>query len=464
MDTEPPGSDDNGTAVTNGSSADQDRFYLDRGSYQHLDPGDLRSVVPALLGVLCAAGLACNLSAMAALVSNARRRGKLSLVNGLIFNLMLADGLVLAFSAPVRAAAYHRPSWTLGWPVCKTADWFFQSCMAAKSFTVAVMARACYRYVSGGGGGGGGGPGKQASLRPGSVLAVLLVTWLAAFSVAAPHLLFATLRRESRGLVCAMAPPPESRDFMWVYVKAYPLAVFCLPLSFAALYSWRAYGRRAQRRATKTQNLRAQTRSRKLTLMVSCLTAAMALLWLPHWVLLTFSLSLVNPLVVLSLSEEFREGYRGLWRRFTLRRKQPPPKPKPGPHNPTSLMSPHPRPETSGRQREDLLAPQGSATSVHGPNTESLCQPQAAAAAAAVEEEAEVEAEAEAEEEEEEEGCGGGGTEVDETSLKDGVALPDVEQFWHERVAGSVADENDPVPWEHQGGGGGGETVGKAVI
>ncbi|XP_059919101.1 G-protein coupled receptor 151 [Gadus macrocephalus] len=460
MDTEPPGSDNR--TVVNGSSADQ-RFYLDRGSYQHLDPGDLRSVVPALLGVLCAVGLACNLSAMAALVSNARR-GKLSLVNGLIFNLMLADGLVLAFSVPFRAAAYHRSSWTLGWPVCKTADWFFQSCMAAKSFTVAVMAKACYRYVSG--------PNKQVSLRPGSVLVVLLFTWLTAFSVTAPHLLFATLRRESRGLVCVMAPPPESRDFMWVYVKAYPLAVFCLPLSFAVLYFWKAYGRR-RRRATKTQNLRTQIRSRKLTLMIFCLTAAMALLWLPHWVmwmwerhlaerergeqvgsspplllslsaqLLTFSLSLVNPLVVLSLSEEFREGYWGLWRRFTLR-KQPPPKAKPGPHNPTSLMSPHPRPETSGQQREDH-PPQASATSVHGPNTESLRQPQAE----------------EVEEEVEEEGCGGDGTEADETSLKDGVALPDVEQFWHEREAGSVTDDNDPVPWEHQGGG---ETVGKVGI
>ncbi|CAL8306963.1 unnamed protein product [Arctogadus glacialis] len=472
MDTEQPPGSDNGTAAANGSSVDQ-RFYLDRGSYQHLDPGgDLRSVVPALLGVLCAAGLACNLSAMAALVSHARR-GKLSLVNGLIFNLMLADGLVLAFSVPVRAAAYHRSSWTLGWPVCKTADWFLQSCMAAKSFTVAAMAEACYRYVS------GGGPSKQVSLRPRSVLAVLLVTWLTALSVAAPHLLFATLRRESRGLVCVMAPPPESRDFMWVYVKAYPLAVFCLPLSVATLYFWKAYGRR-QRRATKTQNLRAQIRSRRLTLMVFCLTAATALLWLPHWVvwlwerhlaerererggeqvgsspplllslaaqLLTFSLSLVNPLVVLSLSEEFREGYWGLWRRLTLRKQRPTPKAKPGPHNPTSLMSPHPRPETSGQQREDR-PPQGSATSVHGPDTEGLRQPQAAAAV--VEEEEEVE-----------EGRGGGGTEADETSLKDGVALPDVEQFWHEREAGSVTDENDPVPWEHQGGG---ETVGKVVV
>uniref|UniRef100_A0A1A7YML1 G protein-coupled receptor 151 n=1 Tax=Iconisemion striatum TaxID=60296 RepID=A0A1A7YML1_9TELE len=170
---------------------------------------------------------------------------------------------------------------------------------------------------------------------------------------------------------------------MSVYVKTYPLGVYGAPLSFALMYFWKAYGH-CQRRSSKTQNLRTQIRSRRLTLMLFSLTVAMAVLWLPQWVvwvwerhvagkeseegqrlissppifltlsaqLLTFSLSLVNPLIVLFLSEEFRESYRGLWRRLTLR-KQPPPKPKPGPHNPTSLQSPCPRPETSGQLRKE---------------------------------------------------------------------------------------------------------------
>lgn len=457
MDTKMSGLD-NDTVVNSSSPADR-RFYVDRGSYQHLDPegGELRVAVPVLLGTLCTVGLACDLIAMAVLVSGAHR-GKLSLINALLFNLMLADGLVLAFSVPLRATAYHGSSWTLGWSLCKTAGWFFQSCMAAKSFTVAVMANACYRYVSN--------PTKQVSIRLGSILVVLSFTWLTACSVAVPHWLFATLRQEAHGPVCVLAPPPETRDFMWAYEKLYPLGVFCGPLSFALLYFWKAYGR-CQRRASKTQNLRTQIRSRKLTLMLFSLTVAMALLWLPHWVvwvwerhlaqqeeedeegqsrpplvvssspplllvlsaqLLAFSLSLVNPLIVLSLSDEFREGYRGLWRRLTLRKK-PAPKSKPGPHLPTAPMSPCPRPETSG-----------GASSVRGPQLESLCQPQ-------------VEAEAG-------EGGGGGigggggggggGREVDNVSLKDGVALPDVEQFWHERETGSPTDDNDPVPWEHQ--------------
>lgn len=428
----------NNATVVN-SSIDKWSFN-DRGSYQYLDPGELRVLVPAILGVICVLGVACNLSAMVILFSNAHR-GKLSLINSLIFNLMFADGLVLAFTVPFRAASYSKASWNLGWVVCKTADWFLHSCMAAKSFTVAVMAKVCYCYVSN--------PTKQVSIHLGSILVVFFFIWLSACSVTIPHWLFARLQREIRGLVCMLIVPPEARDFMSVYVKAYPLGVYCAPLSFALIYFWKAYGQ-CQRRSSKTQNLRTQIRSRKLTLMLFSLTVAMVILWLPQWVvwiwerhiaekeiegaqplisslpllltlsaqLLTFSLSLVNPIIVLSLSEEFREGYRGLWRRLTLR-KQPPPKPKPGPHHPTALQSPCPRPEPSGQlQGERRLR----SSSSQGPSREAQPQPEQR----------------------------GGGREADTVSLKDGIVLPDVEQFWQERETGSHTEENDPVPWEHQ--------------
>lgn len=422
------------------SSVDKWSFN-DRGSYQHVDPGQLRVLVPAILGVICVLGVACNLTAMFILFSNAHR-GKMSLINSLIFNLMFADVLVLVFTVPFRAASYAKASWNLGWVVCKTADWFLQSCMAAKSFTVAVMAKACYRYVSN--------PTKQVSIHLGSILVVFFFIWLSACFVTIPHWLFATLQRQIRGLACVLMVPPEARDFMAVYVKAYPLGVYCLPLSFALLYFWRAYSQ-CQRRSSKTQNLRTQIRSRKLTLMLFSLTVAMAILWLPQWVvwvwerhiaekeiqgaqplvsslppllmlsaqLLTFSLSLVNPLIVLFLSEEFREGYRGLWRRLTLR-KQPPPKPKPGPHNPTNLLSPCPRPETSGHFGFERNL---QSSFSQGPSREAQPQPEQG---------------------------GGGERDGDGASLKDGIVLPDVEQFWHERETGSQTDENDPVPWEHQ--------------
>lgn len=412
----------------------------DRGSHQLFDPEDLRVLAPAILGVLCILGAACNLTAMVILFANAHR-GKLSLINSLIFNLIFADGLLLAFSVPFWAAAYSKAGWSLGWLLCKTADWFLHSCMAAKSFTVAVMAKACYCYVSN--------PTKQVSIRLGSILVVFFFIWLSACSVTVPHWLFAKLQRELGGLVCVLAVPFQARGFMSVYVKAYPLAVYCAPLSFSLVYFWKAYGQ-CQRRSSKTQNLRTQIRSRKLTLMLFSLTVAMVILWLPQWVvwvwerhvaekevegarplissvpviltlsaqLLTFSLSLVNPIIVLSLSEEFREGYRGLWRRLTLR-KQPPP--KPGPHHPTNLQSPCPRPEPFSQLHGDRNLRSSSSQS---PSREA--QPQS-------------------------EQRGGGPREADAASLKDGIVLPDVEQFWQERETGSLTDENDPTPWERQG-------------
>nr|XP_061792819.1 G-protein coupled receptor 151-like [Nerophis lumbriciformis] len=401
--------------------------YDDGGSFQHLDPGELRVLVPAILGLICVLGSACNFTAVAILFSSAHK-GKLSLINSLIFNLMFADGLVLLFSIPLRAVAYSKACWTLGWPVCKTSDWFLHSCMAAKSFTVAVMSQACYRYVSN--------PTKQVSVHLGSILVVLFFIWLSACSATVPHWLFSTLRRGLHGLVCMLEVPPKAWKFMSVYTKVYPLAVYCAPLSFSLIYFWKAYGQ-CQRRSTKSQNLRTQIKSKKLTLMLFNLTVAAAVLWLPQWTvwvwqrhsadresqgsvssppaliavsaqLLALSLSLVNPLIVLALSEEFREGYRGLWRRLTLR-KQPPP--KPGPHNPTSLQSPRPRPETSGHRRHEEGAEPGTSNDLRVKQGEAM-----------------------------------GGGNVD----KDGLVLPDVEQFWHERESGSHLDENDPVPWEHQ--------------
>lgn len=423
--------------VVNGSVS---KWSLNDSLYQHLDPGELRVLVPAVLGVIGVLGGACNLTAMVILFSNAHR-GKLSLINSLVFNLMFADGLVLAFTLPFRAASYAEAGWNLGWVVCKTADWFLHSCMAAKSFTIAAMAKACHRYVAN--------PTKQVSVHLGSILVVIVFIWLSACSVTVPLWLFARLERESHRLACVLIAPPEARGFMSAYVKAYPLGVYCAPLSFSLMYFWKAYGQ-CQRRSGKTQNLRAQIRSRKLTLMLFSLTVATVLLWLPQWVawvwerhlaekevegarprvtslpplfslsaqLLIFSLSLVNPVVVLSLSEEFREGYRGLWRRLTLR-KQPPSKAKPGPHQPTGLRSPCPRREPFS---QPLAERRLRSNSGQGPSGEAQPGPEQR----------------------------GGGPEADAASLRDGIVLPDVEQFWQERETGSRREEDDPVPWEHQ--------------
>ncbi|XP_026774238.3 G-protein coupled receptor 151 [Pangasianodon hypophthalmus] len=402
------------------------RSFLEKGAYQHLQQGELKVLVPVALGVISVLGFIANATAVGVLVGNARK-SKLSLINALILNLLVADGLLLAFAVPFKATAYSREGWTLGLVVCKTCDWLVHSCMAAKSLTVAIMAKACYRYVSN--------PTKQVTIRLKTIVVVLLFTWLLACVLPLPHWLFTSLQKEDGGQLCVLEVPPEAREFMSFYVKAYPLVAFCAPLSFALLYFWRAYGR-CQRRCSKTQNLRAQIRSRKLTLMLFGLTVAMATMWLPHWVawvwmrhaadsdgpvppvlftvaaqFVMFAISLANPLIVLALSEEFREGYKGLWRRLTLRKHAPKQQPKPGPHAPTAPRSPTPRPEASAH-----LPPRNT--------DESRADKQ------------------QQQQQEEEESSGNGN--------KDGVVPPDVEQFWNEREGGSMSHENDPVPWEHQ--------------
>ncbi|KAJ8408848.1 hypothetical protein AAFF_G00246660 [Aldrovandia affinis] len=362
---------------------------------------------------------------MAVLVNNALK-SKLTLINGLILNLALADGLVLAFAAPFKGASYTRAGWMLGWFVCKTCDGFLNSCMAAKSFTIAVMAKSCYRYVSN--------PSKQVSIRQRAILTALLFTWLSACLVSLPHWMFTTLQREGDRLVCTQAVPASARDAMAVYVKAYPLVAYCAPLSFALLYFWRVYGR-CQRRGSRTQNLRTQIRSRQLTVMLFSLTVTTAIMWLPQWVswvwahhaaekggppppplfvlssqLLMLSISLVNPLVVLALSDEFRDGYSGFWRRFTLRKH--PAKSKPGPHAPTAPKSPCPRPETAGHP------PAHVAGGAEQPEPDEDTEPQP--------------------------------MNPDSPANKDGTALPDLEQFWQERETGPPNVDSDPTPWEHE--------------
>ncbi|KAI5620631.1 putative G-protein coupled receptor 151 [Silurus asotus] len=398
--------------------------FLEKGAYQHLQQGDLKVLVPVGLGVISVLGFIANATAVGVLVGNARK-SKLSLINALILNLLMADFLLLAFVVPFKATAFSHQDWTLGLVVCKTCDWFVHSCMVAKSITVAIMAKACYRYVSN--------PTKQVTIRFKTIVVVLLFTWLVSCVLPLPHFLFTSLQEEDGGVLCVLEVPLEAREFMSFYVKAYPLVAFCAPLSFALLYFWRAYGR-CQRRCSKTQNLRAQIRSRKLTLMLFGLTVAMASMWLPHWVawvwmrhaaesngplppvlfavaaqIVMFAISLANPLIVLALSEEFREGYKGLWRRLTLRKHAPKQQPKPGPHAPTAPRSPTPRPEASAhfpsRNIEESL-------------TDNQPQQQK--------------------------------EESPENGSKDGVLPPDVEQFWNEREGGSQTQEHDPIPWEHQ--------------
>ncbi|XP_028670357.2 G-protein coupled receptor 151 [Erpetoichthys calabaricus] len=404
---------------TANSSLSRQRYLS--GGQQHLDSAELQVAIPVVLGAICVLGFVGNVTVVGVLMSNARK-GKPSLINSLILNLSIADLLVLAFAVPVRAAAYSKDSWTLGWFVCKTCDWFVHSCMAAKSFTIAIVAKACFMYVSN--------PTKQVTIRTRTIVAVLFASWTLACVLPLPHWLFATLRDDGRGFICVQAIPRSADHFMSIYLKVYPCLIFCAPFSFAFVYFWRAYGR-CQKRGTKTQNLRMQIRSRKLTVMLLCIGVAFAILWLPEWVtwvwinhaeldgpfpplylaisaqVLMFTVSSVNPFVVLSMSEEFRSGYKGLWRRLTVKKaKAEPPVMKDNNQEANRTEAP----------ASSLPPPEQSPTPENPPpEPEPSCSQ----------------------------------TTPDSPKSKDNV-LPDVEQFWHERESGSANQENDPVPWEHQ--------------
>ncbi|KAL2089124.1 hypothetical protein ACEWY4_016023 [Coilia grayii] len=431
MDTD---SGANGSAGN--GSVDQRAFFLPDAQLP-LEPAELRVLIPVILGVVCVLGLAGNVMAMGVLISNARQ-AKLSLINALILNLLLADGLVLALVVPLKAVAFSRGTWSLGWFVCKTGDWFTQTCLATKSATLAVMSNACHRYVSN--------PGRPVNVRVVAIALLLALLWVCAGALALPTALYTVLGGSvvtggGGTSACVRRVPANARHLVRAYTHAYPLLAYCLPLALAFAFFCSAH-RQSRRRSSKTQNLRTQIRSRKLTLMLLGLLVATATLWLPQWLwwalpraggrglwlaaqLLPLSASLLDPLLVLALGEEFRHGYRLLWRRLTLRQAPPPGKAKPSPHTPTAPTSPRPRPETSLPPADFHTLTDTHADTLTDTHTDRRTSTHTSTHTQAPPPPA------------------------PNTPPADGV-LPDVEQFWHERENAPHTDNNDPVPWEHQ--------------
>ncbi|XP_004586730.2 G-protein coupled receptor 151 [Ochotona princeps] len=381
------------------------------GGYLPLDSKDWRTIIPALLVAVCLVGFVGNLCVIGMLLHSAWR-GKPSMIHSLILNLSLADLSLLLFSAPVRATAYSKGVWDLGWFVCKSSDWFIHTCMAAKSLTIVAVAKVCFMYASD--------PAKQAGDHKRRVWLVLVPIWALAGLLPLPEWFFSTTKRHAGVEMCLLEVPAVAEEFMSMFGKLYPLLVFFVPLLFASFYFWRAYGQ-CKKRGIKTQQLRNQMRSRQLTVMLLSTALTSALLGLPEliawlWVwhlktggpsppqgfialsqVLMFSISSANPLIFLVMSEEFKEGLKGLWK-WTVTRKPP-------------AIS---ESRESGAGDSEVL-PDKAPTSTPGeekPGSPSLGKEQTEKAEAAI--------------------------------------LPDVEQFWHERDTVPSAQDNDPVPWEHE--------------
>lgn len=304
------------------------------GGYLPSDSKDWRTIIPSLLMAVCLVGLVGNLCVIGILLHGAWKR-KPSTIHSLILNLSLADFSLLIFSAPVRATAYSKGVWDLGWFICKSSDWFTHVCMAAKSLTFVVVAKACFVYASD--------PAKQASIRSRTIWSVLAGTWVVASLLPLPEWLFSTTRRHAGVEMCLVEVPAVAEEFMSMFGKLYPLLVFCLPLLLAGFYFWRAYDQ-CKKRCTKTRNLRNQMRSKQLTVMLLSTAIISALLWLPEWIgwlwvwhvkaggprppqgfialsqVLMFSTSTANPLIFLVMSEEFKAGLKGIWKWMITRK------------------------------------------------------------------------------------------------------------------------------------------------
>ncbi|XP_074068790.1 G-protein coupled receptor 151 [Macrotis lagotis] len=383
------------------------------GGYQPSDSKDWRSIIPAFLVAICLVGFAGNLCVIGILLHGAWK-GKSSMINSLILNLSLADLFLLLFSAPLRAAAYSKGVWDMGWFVCKSSDWFTHMCMAAKSLTIVVIAKACLMYVSN--------PVKQVNTNNCTIWMVLVVIWTMACLLPLPEWFFSTLRYYEGVEMCIMDVPALAQEFTSMFGKLYPLLVFCLPLLFTGMYFWKAYCQ-YQQRGTKTQNLRNQIRSRRLTIMLLSVAVTSAIMWLPEWIawlwvwhlktgspvppqgfialsqVLMFSISSANPFIFLVMSEEFK-SFKDFWKWLTSKKSL---------HDPDSQGTP----PSNSQVITDKIPSQESLPSV--PDKEKP----------------------------------GSSPPGEEKTVKEIPVLPDVEQFWHERDVIPSEQDNDPIPWEH---------------
>ncbi|XP_072002243.1 G-protein coupled receptor 151 [Engystomops pustulosus] len=404
------------------SSLSQQKTYA--LGLQQLDLGEWTFVTPTLLVLICLLGLAGNLCVIFILLHNSRK-AKPSLIHSLILNLSVSDLLLLVFSVPFRVAAYSRSALTIGWFVCRTADWFTHTCMSVKSFTIATVSRSCFIYTRD--------PAKQVTIPQVTICAVLMSTWVVASVLPLPECFFTDAKQNDSSVKCLISIPFQAQEMMAIFVKLYPLFVYFIPFFIAFFYFWRAYGQ-CQRRGTKSQNLRNQMRSRRLTIMLLSVTVIFCIMWLPEWIswlwfwhqpqggpsppqaLMTLaqvsmlSLSCINPFIFLLMSEEFQEGFKDIWKHFTSKK---------------SLV-------VKDEDKNDVKD-NGTLTPEVVQDSISSLDPvhEQPATDGSVEQ-------------------SGSQQKLGSQDSKENPVLPDVEQFWNERDANPSDQNNDPVPWEHE--------------
>ncbi|XP_044133189.1 G-protein coupled receptor 151 [Bufo gargarizans] len=390
--------------------------------FQPLDLGEWTFVIPTILVLICLLGLAGNLCVISIFLYNSRK-AKPSLIHSLILNISISDLMLLMFSVPFRAAVYSRSTLTVGWFMCRTADWFIHVCMSVKSFTTAIVARSCFIYASN--------PAKQVTIPQITICAVMTSTWVVASVLPLPECFFTDAKQNDSSVICLINIPSQSQKMMDIFVELYPLFVYFIPFTSAFFYFWRAYGQ-CQRRGTKTQNLRNQMRSRRLTIMLLSVTVTFCIMWLPEWIswfwfwhqplrgpphafrtlaqVLMLSLSCINPFIFLVMLEEFKEGFKDICSSFTSKKSLVVKDKDENDVKDKGTLTPEIQPDSTSSQ--DLV--------LEHPTTNGSVEPSCSQ------------------------------QKLGRQDSKEIPVLPDVEQFWNEREANLSDENNDPIPWEHE--------------
>ncbi|XP_078055537.1 G-protein coupled receptor 151-like [Mustelus asterias] len=385
------------------------------GGFQLLEEEELKVALPLVLGVICLVGSVGNAMVAAVLVHDFRQ-GKSSLLNGLILIWSCADLLILLLCLPLRAVTYSKSSWSFGWLLCKSSDYFLHACLSAKSFTVAAVGHARYKHVS----------DPQKSLQCGCqrVLALVCSVWSVALLLPIPHCLFSNTRSNGRETSCVWEVPPYASNFMKVFGVAYPLAAYGIPITFAMTCYIKAL-LLSQPRRNGTPHRRYEIR--RVTTMLWGLSVAFAAMWLPDWVawiwarhrktdspmppvallvlaqVLLFANCTVNPLVFLALSEDFKEGLRRLWPLARCRRARR------GRADGQGAVAPTLDEKKAGSglaMANSAAAPLRALSTISGREDVIICRDVAQ------------------------------------------CIPPDVQHFWLDRKNATAPENNDPIPWE----------------
>ncbi|XP_077136237.1 G-protein coupled receptor 151-like [Ranitomeya variabilis] len=376
---------------------------VSRWSLEEPTVGPLVTVVlPSLLTLVCLAAVVGNLLLTTILLQDCRK-GRWSVMNCLVVHVGGADLLLALLCLPLQIATYAQQSWLFGGFLCKTAEWFLHSCLAAKSFTLAAIAYVRCQHVLT--------PPRLLPCGCGQVAALLLSSWAGSLLLPLPLLLYAQLSVDRGTITCGFHVPDDASSFMDAFSKLYPLLAYVLPMVF----SFCCYIRALRRRERRIRMPDPRAVSRRTTSMLMSVSLAFDAMWLPEWIvwiwsrhsasgllqppsalmavaqMILFLNCTINPAVFLAVSDEFREGLKNLWTACT-------------------------QCDGSGVSRAENGSDMGTNT------VQSLQDLHSTSALRASQ----------------------------DSKNKDEKILPDVEHFWQDRRNTTAGEENDPMPWEHQ--------------